>query len=265
MHQADRRMYAVKLGGRGDGDHTVEALTRALEEAKPTTETRSEDVATLTRDVARRLGLTPEEIDATVRAAKLHDVGKMAIPDEILSKPGPLDEAEWEYIRKHTVIGERIVAAAPPLLPVATLVRSSHERWDGGGYPDGLAGESIPRGARIVFACDAFDAMIRDRPYCAARTPEEAIAELRRCSGTQFEPQVVDAVDRRRGRAAGRPRARWSTLITAAAHCARRLSNGAAAAPRPCRRPWTPGRGAARRSSASRSFVAPGGRRSCAE
>jgi two-component system cell cycle response regulator len=194
MHQADRRMYAVKLSGRGDGDHTVDALTRALEEAKPTTETRSEDVATLTRDVGRRLGLTPEEIDAMVRAAKLHDVGKMAIPDEILSKPGPLDEEEWDYIRKHTVIGERIVAAAPPLLPVAALVRSSHERWDGGGYPDGLAGESIPRGARIVFACDAFDAMIRDRPYCPARTPEEAIAELRRCSGTQFEPQVVDAV-----------------------------------------------------------------------
>jgi HD-GYP domain-containing protein (c-di-GMP phosphodiesterase class II) len=187
-------MYAVKLGGRADGDHTVEALTRALHEAKPTTEARAEDVAALTQEVGRRLALTPEEIDASVRAAKLHDVGKMAIPDAILNKPGPLDEEEWEYIRKHTLIGERIVAAAPPLLPVAALVRSSHERWDGRGYPDGLAGESIPRGARIVFACDAFDAMTRERPYRPARTPQEAIAELRRCSGTQFEPDVVDAV-----------------------------------------------------------------------
>ena len=194
MHQADRRMYAVKLGGRADGDHTVEALTRALQEAKPTTETGSQDVAALTRDVGRRLALTPEQIDETVRAAKLHDMGKMAIPDAILSKPGPLDDDEWEYIRKHTLIGERIVAAAPPLLPVSALVRSSHERWDGGGYPDGLAGEAIPRGARIVFACDAFDAMTRERPYRPVRTPQDAIAELRRCSGTQFDPEVVDAV-----------------------------------------------------------------------
>ena len=194
MHQADRRMYAVKLSGRGDGDHTVEALTRALEEAKPTTETRSEDVATLTRDVGRRLGLTPEEIDATVRAAKLHDVGKIGHPRRDTEQARPARRGGVGVHPPAHVIGERIVAAAPPLLPVAALVRSSHERWDGGGYPDGLAGESIPRGARIVFACDAFDAMIRDRPYCAARTPEDAIAELRRCSGTQFEPQVVDAV-----------------------------------------------------------------------
>jgi two-component system, cell cycle response regulator len=118
----------------------------------------------------------------------------MAIPDAILSKPGPLDEDDWDYVRKHTLIGERIVAAAPPLGPVARLVRSSHERWDGGGYPDGLAGESIPRGARIVFACDSFDAMTRERAYAPSRSPQEALAELRRCSGTQFDPVVVDAI-----------------------------------------------------------------------
>jgi HD-GYP domain-containing protein (c-di-GMP phosphodiesterase class II) len=129
-----------------------------------------------------------------MRAAKLQDVGMMAIPDAILAKPGPLNDAEWAYIRKHTVIGERIVAAAPPLLPVARLVRSSHERWDGGGYPDGLAGESIPVGARIVFVCDSFDAMISERPYRQARSPEQALAEMRRCAGTQFDPEVVDAL-----------------------------------------------------------------------
>jgi diguanylate cyclase (GGDEF)-like protein len=194
MHLADRRMYADKLGGRADGDHTVEALTRALHAAKPATESHLGEVPALARDAGRRLGLGPEEIDLVIRAAKLHDVGEMAIPDAILSKPGPLDEDEWAYVRQHTLIGERIVAAAPPLLPVARLVRSSHERWDGGGYPDGLAGESIPRGARIVFACDSLDAMTRERPYRPARTPEEAIAELRRCSGTQFDPEVVEAV-----------------------------------------------------------------------
>jgi diguanylate cyclase (GGDEF)-like protein len=194
MHLADRRMYAVKLGGRGDGDHTVEALIRALHEAKPEMEAHPAAVAQLAREVSRRLGLTPEERDEVVRAAKLHDVGKMAIPDAILNKPGPLDDDDWAYVRQHTVIGERIVAAAPPLGPVARLVRSSHERWDGDGYPDGLAGESIPRGARIVFACSSFNAMTRERPYAAARTPEQALAELRRCSGTQFDPEVVVAV-----------------------------------------------------------------------
>ena len=194
MHLADRRMYATKLGGRADGDHTVDALLRALFESKPGLEDHLGAVALLAREVAQRLRLSPEEIDEVVRAAKLHDIGKMAIPDAILAKPGPLDESEWEYMRKHPVVGERIVAAAKPLLPVAKLVRSSHERWDGAGYPDGLTGEAIPRGSRIVFACDTFDAMVNGRPYSTARTPEQALAELRRCSGTQFDAEVVDAL-----------------------------------------------------------------------
>jgi HD-GYP domain-containing protein (c-di-GMP phosphodiesterase class II) len=144
--------------------------------------------------VGVRLGLTAEDIDEMMRAAKLQDVGMMAIPDAILAKPGPLNEDEWAYIRKHTVVGERIVAAAPPLLPVAKLVRSSHERWDGGGYPDGLAGEAIPLGSRIVFACDSFDAMTSERPYREARSQDQALAELRRCAGTQFDPEVVEAL-----------------------------------------------------------------------
>jgi two-component system cell cycle response regulator len=117
----------------------------------------------------------------------------MAIPDAILDKPAPLDPAEWEFIRRHTIIGERIVAAAPALRPVATLVRSSHERWDGTGYPDHLRGEDIPLGARIVAVCDAFDAMIANRPYRSGMETARAIEELRHCAGTQFDPVVVDA------------------------------------------------------------------------
>ena len=128
-----------------------------------------------------------------VRTAKLHDIGKMAVPDAILSKPGPLDGEEWDYVRQHTLIGERIVAAAPPLAPVARLVRSSHERWDGGGYPDGLRGDEIPLGARVVAVCDAFDAMTTQRPYREPVSEVAAEAELRRCAGTQFDPMVVEA------------------------------------------------------------------------
>jgi HD-GYP domain-containing protein (c-di-GMP phosphodiesterase class II) len=126
-------------------------------------------------------------------AAELHDVGKVAIPDAILNKPGPLNEDEWAFMRRHTLIGERIVAAAPALCGVAKLVRASHERWDGGGYPDGIAGENIPLGARIVAVCDAYDAIVADRPYRGARSSAAALAELRRCAGTQFDPAVVEA------------------------------------------------------------------------
>ena len=108
--------------------------------------------------------MDPEQLDVLRRAAELHDVGKAAIPDSILAA-GAAERDEWEFMRRHTLIGERILAAAPALAPVAELVRSSHERWDGGGYPDGLARHQIPLGARIITVCDAFDAMTHDRPY----------------------------------------------------------------------------------------------------
>ena len=120
-------------------------------------------------------------------------MGKVAIPDAILNKAGRLSDEEWGFMRRHTLIGERIVAAAPALGQVARLVRSSHERWDGDGYPDGTAGEDIPLGARVVAVCDAYDAIVSDRPYRAARSAEEALAELQRCAGTQFDPAVVAA------------------------------------------------------------------------
>jgi HD-GYP domain-containing protein (c-di-GMP phosphodiesterase class II) len=132
-------------------------------------------------------------MEAVRQTGLLHDVGKVAIPDEILSKPGPLDESEWAFMKRHTVIGERIISAAPALAVVARLVRSTHERYDGDGYPDGLAGDDIPLIARIVAVCDAYDAMVTKRAYRAARDSSEAIAELRNCSARQFDPEVVEA------------------------------------------------------------------------
>jgi HD-GYP domain-containing protein (c-di-GMP phosphodiesterase class II) len=122
----------------------------------------------------------------------LHDIGKLAIPESILRKPGPLNEAEWTFVCGHTLVGERIIGAAPSLAGVARLVRSSHEAWDGSGYPDSSIGAETPLGSRIVAVCDAFEAMTSERPYRAASTVEEALAELRRCAGTQFDPDVVD-------------------------------------------------------------------------
>ena len=132
-------------------------------------------------------------------AAELHDIGKVAIPDSIVEKPGPLDDEEWAFMRRHTIIGERILAAAPSLAPVGELVRSSHERYDGRGYPDGLAGEDIPLGARIIAVCDAFDAMLADRPYSPARS--------RRRGARRAAPLLGHAVRPRRRRRA-RHRAR---------------------------------------------------------
>src|SRR5436853_4327001 len=136
--------------------------------------------------------LMPDELEEVSRAAELHDVGKMAVPEEILNKPGPLDDVEFGFIRQHTIVGERILAAAPSLASVAKIVRASHERWDGSGYPDGLAGEEIPLAARIVLVCDAYHAMTSDRPYQPPVAVADALAELRRCAGTHFDPKVID-------------------------------------------------------------------------
>ena len=189
---ADQRLYAAKNGGRASaGRQSADVLLRALSERDPYLAHHTEDVASLAEATASHLGLITEELDQVRQAALLHDIGKVAIPDAILHKPGPLDDQEWAFIRSHTVIGERILCAAPALGAVAALVRSSHERWDGGGYPDRLHGNAIPLGSRIVAVCDAFDAMISDRSYRRAMEPEAALAELRRCAGTQFDPVVV--------------------------------------------------------------------------
>jgi diguanylate cyclase (GGDEF)-like protein len=190
---ADQRMYANKHAGRmSAGRQSKDVLLRALAERDPGLGTHAETVA-MAAATAEALGLSPDEVENVRHASELHDVGKVAIPDAILGKPGPLTDEEWTFVRRHTVIGERIILAAPALARVATLVRGSHERWDGAGYPDGLSGDAIPLGARIVAVADAFAAMIAGRPYRAARTPDQALDELRLAAGTQFDPDVVDA------------------------------------------------------------------------
>jgi HD-GYP domain-containing protein (c-di-GMP phosphodiesterase class II) len=147
--------------------------------------------------VADELGLPPDERRRAEFAALLHDVGKVRIPSEIINKPGPLTPEERQVVETHTIEGERMLERVGGLLAeVGRIVRSCHERWDGDGYPDGLAGDEIPLAARIVCCCDAFSAMTTDRPYRPARSPEEALAELRACSGSQFDPRVVEALVR---------------------------------------------------------------------
>jgi diguanylate cyclase (GGDEF)-like protein len=190
---ADQRMYAHKSSGRASaGRQSTDVLLRALAERHPDLEGHLDGVTELAVAVGHHMGLEGETLDHLRLAAELHDVGKVAIPDAIINKPGPLDDDEWAFMRRHTLIGERIVAAAPALGAVAKLVRASHERWDGGGYPDRIAGEDIPLGARIVSVCDAYDAIVADRPYRRGASADEALAELRRCAGTQFDPAVVE-------------------------------------------------------------------------
>jgi two-component system, cell cycle response regulator len=195
MQLADQRLYKRKdLSRESSAVHQLrDVLLQAFQERYPDLQEHQRGVGALALAVGRRLEMSAEDLDVLARAAELHDVGKIAIPDAILNKPGPLDEEEWKFMRRHTILGERILMAASALRPVARLVRSSHERFDGGGYPDGLAGHDIPLGARIIFVCDAFDAMTSDRAYSSAVGHSEALAELRRCAGTQFDPNVVEA------------------------------------------------------------------------
>ena len=183
------------LGQMGGASRSaVGALAAAIDARDDYTHAHSEQVVELATAVAERLGLDRGDVERVRDGAMLHDVGKVAIPNEILFKPGPLDPDEWAIMREHPTIGERILLRTPELERIAPLVRHEHERWDGAGYPDGLAGDDIPIGSRIIFACDAYNAMITRRPYREPMSSERAVAELRSNAGTQFDPDVVEAL-----------------------------------------------------------------------
>jgi diguanylate cyclase (GGDEF)-like protein len=195
MRVVDLRMYEQKNSGRVSADtQTTNALIRAMRERDHSLAERLTTAADLAGRVARHLGVSPTDEAHIRQAAQLHDVGKVAVPDDILHKPEPLEPAEWAFVQQCPSIGERITAAAPALAPLAPLVRSARERYDGTGYPDRIAGDDIPLGARIIAACAAVAAMTSHRPYAERRDLAAALEELRRAAGTQFDPDVVAAI-----------------------------------------------------------------------
>jgi diguanylate cyclase (GGDEF)-like protein len=195
LRAADQRMYKEK-GERSTRSaiQTQELLMRILRDREPELGEHVDHVCKRAMELGRILELDEDVLDTLKRAAQLHDIGKIAIPDDILGKPGPLDPLEWRLMKRHTLIGERILGAAPGMKEIGQIVRSSHERWDGTGYPDGLKGEEIPLTSRIIFVADALDAMCSDRPYKGAMTQEQALEELRRNAGGQFDPGLVETL-----------------------------------------------------------------------
>ena len=222
LEAADRAMYTAKRMGRnqvfdaadptvgalrdGEGSGSdaderatmgaVDALAMLVDTRDRGTGDHVTHVATLAERVALALGCTPKQARQTYFAAKLHDIGKVAVADAILRKPGRLTDEEWKLMRQHPAIGADVVSRIGRLASIAPIIRAHHERYDGDGYPEGLRGEEIPLEARIVGVADAFDAMISDRPYRRRMSLEQAREELRRCAGTQFDPDVVDALER---------------------------------------------------------------------
>jgi diguanylate cyclase (GGDEF)-like protein len=204
LRLADQRMYAHKSEGRRATAalEVKHALLSALAHRDPELSDHVDDVAELAAGVAASLGCDRAQVEAIRIAAELHDIGKIAIPEAILDKPGPLTADEWTLMHQHTIAGERIIHASPALADVAPLVRSSHERWDGTGYPDRLTGPEIPFGARIITVCDSYHAMTSDRTYRKALSVEVALTELCARAGSQFDPAVVEAFLRYRAAAA---------------------------------------------------------------
>jgi diguanylate cyclase (GGDEF)-like protein len=194
LRLVDRRMYQEKASARALGAEGAGVLLGVLEARDPLLATHTGLVAELTLAIGRELGVAAPPQSVLRVAAELHDIGKVAIPDVILDKPGPLNADEWALVRQHSLIGERIVSRAPGLESVGEAIRATHERWDGSGYPDGLRAEAIPLTSRIVAVADAYEAMTSgDRPYRAPRAHKDAVAEILACAGTQFDPDVVRA------------------------------------------------------------------------
>jgi diguanylate cyclase (GGDEF)-like protein/putative nucleotidyltransferase with HDIG domain len=209
---ADRALYAAKRRGRNvlrrfseldQGDlraeqpeclRLAEALAVAGDLREGLTAQHSRDVAALSAAVAERLGLSEDGVLRVRLGGWLHDIGKIGVPDGILTKPGKLTGEEWEIIQTHPVVGDELLRHFPELALACNAVRHHHERFDGTGYPDRLSGEQIPLEARIVCVADAYEAMVSERPYQQPRLEADAIAELRRCAGTQFDPAIVESL-----------------------------------------------------------------------
>ena len=196
---ADLAAAALEHGEqRDDPDRSVEArvesLAAALELRDCYTGQHSEEVVALARAVGERLQLSSPSLVELEFAARLHDVGKLAVPDSILQKPGPLDTREWKVMRRHPRAASEMLAGIPGLEAVALVARFHHERWDGDGYPDGLEGERIPLASRVISVCDAYDAMTSDRPYRPALSRDAALRELREGAGSQFDPWIVESL-----------------------------------------------------------------------
>jgi HD-GYP domain-containing protein (c-di-GMP phosphodiesterase class II) len=193
VHNAPRWKAIEDAPWRPDYEEvSVAALLELVEDAAPDVAGHMERTARLARVFALELGLSGSLLHLVVRTARVHDVGKLAIPPWVLDKPGPLSRSERALMEAHSVTGQKILERKPALLSIGPLVRATHERWDGNGYPDRLKGSAIPLPSRIVAVCDAFDAMTNPRPYRASMTIEKALDEVRRGSGTQFDPGVVE-------------------------------------------------------------------------
>jgi diguanylate cyclase (GGDEF)-like protein/putative nucleotidyltransferase with HDIG domain len=173
---------------------TVEALVTLVEERDHSLAQHSQEVATLVGQLARAFGMPREQAEGVALAGHLHDIGKIAIPDAILLKPGPLTDEEWTLMRRHAIVGAEVVSHIPSVRPLVPVIQAHHEWYNGGGYPNHLQGEQIPFAARLISVVDAYSVMITDRPYQQACSPAAALQELRRCAGTQFDPQVVEAL-----------------------------------------------------------------------
>ena len=173
---------------------TVEALITLVEERDISLKHHSQQVTGLVHDLSLAMEMAVEEVQVVALAGLLHDIGKVAIPDAILQKPDPLTEEESAQLRRHSVVGAEVIGHIPSLRPLVPVIRAHHERWDGHGYPDHLEGGEIPFAARLIAVADAYTVMITDRPYQQACSSADALMELRRCTGTQFDPQIVEAL-----------------------------------------------------------------------
>ncbi len=190
---AEDRMYLNKLGSsKSYKNSIIKTLRSSLEEKDHETSEHAERMKNLVERIALKIKLKQHEVEQLVLLTELHDIGKISISDSILLKPGPLTSNEWNQVKKHSEVGYRLCSTIPELAPIANVILSHHEKWDGTGYPQGLKGEDIPFLSRIITIVDSYDVMTNDRPYKESISHEEAIVELLRCKGTQFDPELVD-------------------------------------------------------------------------